>query len=113
MIRPNIRCTVSKDNGFNVHGQAQYGEPINAKCSVVRYKAINQKTSVRTDSSASRGRADEDVYDAVLLFSPKTNINKNDVVEIFGEKLKVNNVERRFSALGVLDHLEVSLNRWA
>jgi hypothetical protein len=82
-------------------------------CGVVRLSASNQKTSVRADSSASRGTAIEVTYDSRLLFLPLTEIGRGDKLTIVTLELRVETVQPRFDIRGRLDHLQVDLIAWA
>ncbi|KJZ17412.1 hypothetical protein TW86_03930 [Halomonas sp. S2151] len=112
MFRPNTYCSVSKRDSFDRWGREKYGDPKRVKCSVVRLKASREKSSVRADSSASRGRAKEIESDSVLLLPPTFQIEIGDKVEILGMALEVESIEPRLSISGRHDHNEVGLCIW-
>lgn len=111
-VKPNITCKHSRQDGYDINSKPKYTEPKSIKCAVVKYKSTSQKTTVRADSSASRGRNQEMIYSTIILFDAKTDIRMDDVIEIFGEKLIVESIERRFDIGGKLDHYECGLNVW-
>lgn len=111
-MKPNITCKHQTQIGYDIHSQPIYGNVKSLKCLVVRYKSTAQKTTVRADSSASRGRNQEAVYDTIILFEPSSAVKKDDLIEIFGEKLRINSLEYRFKINGEIDHFECGLNIW-
>lgn len=112
MLRPNVLCQMQKFTQYDQYGIPQFSVKKPVKCSVVRFKLQQEKTSVRADSSASRGRAEEMLYDVILLFPKNINIKSGDRVEIFDTILKAEDVETRLDINGRIDHFEVSLNQW-
>lgn len=112
LLKPNLTVKHSKSDGYDEHSQPAFAVERDIKCRVVHYKKSSIKTSVRADSSASRGRGKELVYDAVILFDKNSNVEIDDRIVIFGEKMKVEVVEPRFNIHGRLDHIEAKLNIW-
>lgn len=110
---PNIDCTIVKAGTFDVYGQPQLGEVIETRCSIVKLVSAREKTSVRADSSASRGNAVEIVADARLLFPVGSDIVNGDKVVVAGVSLRVDSVFPRHDIYGVLDHIQVDANIWA
>jgi len=111
---PKLDCWVTSMNaGYDVHGQPLAGARVQTKCAPVRLMSGTEKTSVRADSSASRGNADEVVSDARLLFMTSAVINFGDKLEVAGTTLKVAGIFPRHDVNGVLDHLQVDANIWA
>ena len=114
MFQPNVACTiVSMDKPTDLYGQPQEGKHTPGMCGVVRLEVGKMKTSVRADSSASRGQAIETVAQSRLLFSPGVVLNLGDRVIIHGFKLEVESVYPRFDVQGRQDHWQVDLNIWA
>lgn len=105
-------CQISPKGSLDVYGGYKHLEPHGARCAVVRLVTGEDKTSVRADSSASRGHADEIITKSRLLFPPKTEIAVDDLVELLGIKLKVTDIQIRIAVSGVLDHLQVELEHW-
>ncbi len=110
-MRPRIPCIVTPTIGFDVHSQEQLGNAVHTKCTVISLSLISGPTSVRTDSSASRGSAAERTAIARLLFAP--GIAKIDMkVEIHGRSLRIMAIDPRFTMGGTHDHDEVDLTIW-
>lgn len=80
--------------------------------SVVHLNLMSQDSSVRADSSASRGAADELVSEAKFLFTKMADIAIDDLVEIDGIKVEVSAVMPRYNVRGKLDHYEVDGRIW-
>jgi hypothetical protein len=112
MIKPNVSCVIVKKGETDMFGKPTEGARIKTKCNVVKLIVTNDKSTVRADSSATRGRAHEETSTSVLLFYPKSGIAMGDMVEVAGINLEVNSIHTRFDVRGNLDHLEVGLVVW-
>ncbi|UUZ75524.1 hypothetical protein LP414_27800 [Polaromonas sp. P1(28)-13] len=73
----------------------------------------NEKTSVRADSSASRGNAMELLADLKILMTAKTKVGIDDILELDGYQFRVMGREPRRDVTGRLDHIEVTANIWS
>jgi len=114
MFRPNQQCRIQLASGRNtVHGQPIPGEWVRERCSVVKLIISSEKSSVRADSSASRGNAREEQADAVLLLTPLTRASINDVIEVAGHKLRIMAIHLRYDVTGRLDHKETHATMWS
>ena len=109
---PKIPCTITKASSTDVYGQEVFGPSKRVKCAIVTLDANSIKTSVRADSSASRGNADQITVKAVLLFSPKVDITFGDKISVSGVDLKVVGRFPRYTVMGVLDHIQVDASIW-
>lgn len=110
MFRPNQTCEISKVNGNDVYGKKKYDEWLAARVGVVKLEQGTTKTSVRTDSSASRGSAQEIVADARLMFPVGVILKPGDRVRIHGVLLTVVSVFPRHAVTGRFDHWQVDCN---
>ena len=113
LMIPKIKCVVTKVGGVDLYGQELPGDSFKSKCAIVKLNTSSIKTSVRADSSASRGNAREVTHDARLLFSPKINLEIGDKVQINRVDLKVLGIFPRYTIAGALDHLQVDAELWA
>lgn len=86
--------------------------PDKAKCNVVRLIVRSEKTSVRADSSASRGAGEELTSVSRLLFLPTVQLSIGDRVTVHGVQLKVETMHPRFDVRGRHHHNEVDLMIW-
>lgn len=107
MFIPNMSCTISKRTGHDSWGKPTYSSPAPAQCAIIKLTEAREKTSVRTDSSASRGNAEEIKSDARLLFTASTVISKSDIVTILGFRVSVTSVFPRIAVDGRLDHWQI------
>jgi hypothetical protein len=113
IFKPNTKCVLYENLGFNTFGEPKFSSPKEIGISIVRLITADMKTSVRTDSSATRGNAEEETSPkAKFLFSRKIRPNKGDKVEIHGITLRIISVEPRIDVLGTLDHYESDLEAW-
>lgn len=112
LLKPNLTVKHRKADGYDEYSQPQYLPEKSIKCRVVKYMRSSVKSSVRADSSATRGRSKELVYDAVVLFDKNSNVEIDDLVVIMNETMRIEQVEPRFNIHGKLDHIEARLNVW-
>lgn len=112
MFKPNNKCLVYKANQTNAYGETILANPRVERFSIVHLNVISQDSSVRADSSASRGAALETVSEAKFLFTKMTEVEIDDVVEIAGVKVEISSKMPRFNVRGKLDHYEVDGRIW-
>jgi hypothetical protein len=114
MFNPTVPCVIETTSGAtNVHGELIPGPSVKERVSVVKIEIKSKQTSVSGDTTASRGAAFELNEDALLLFSPKTRANVNDVVRAAGLTLRVVSKSPQYDLGGRIDHYEVRLNVWS
>jgi len=114
MFKPNISCRVHRSSGASdVYGQPLPTTIINERCAVINLDLKSLRTTVRADSSASRGAASEEVLNAFLLMTKNTQVQIDDVVEVTGIKIRVMRKFPRHSLKGVLDHYEIGGTIWS
>lgn len=112
MFIPKQKCSIRKIQGRDRYGQESLGSPASAPCSVVKLGNLVEKTSVRADSSASRGAAKEEQAYAVLLIHKKASVDNGDVISINGTEIQVTNVMPRFNVQGAIDHYQIEAKAW-
>lgn len=114
MFRPNLACRIQLSSGENdVYGQPIPGQYVTERCAVVKLVASNEKSSVRADSSASRGNAMEMEALSTILLTTRTRARIDDIVEVAGYKLRVQAMHPRFDVNGRFDHYEVNATMWS
>lgn len=108
------QCYLSSANGtYDQYGNEKIGPERRAVCGVVKLNRRSDKSTVRADSSGSRGAAQETIVDAVLLFKPFYTINLDDCVRIGDLRLRVISVTPRYLITGGIDHYQVEGVVWA
>lgn len=114
MFKPNIDCKVHRSSGqADVYGQPKPTTVVLERCAIINLNMKSLKTTVRADSSASRGAASEEVLDALLLMVKTTKTQIDDVVEVAGVKIRVTKKFPRYSLPGRLDHYEIGGMIWS
>lgn len=119
-IRPNTPCwIVSMTNSFDGHGQPVFKtKKRKTKCSIVSLHDASGKTTVRADSSASRGQADERLADGRLLLKPNEQVRLGDIVEVKTDrvsdiiKIQITRIFRRVDIAGKVHHIDVEGDIW-
>ena len=93
-----------------MHGRAVYGPVGECPFAPVNLAVGADKTSVRADSSASRGAADElAAVRAKILVVPYVPIEIGDRFVFEGVNYQVSRKHIRRSVAGVVDHVECDL----
>lgn len=114
MFKPNLNCRVQVSSGkTDVFGQPVPGVYVNERCAVVKLDLSNNKSSVRADSSATRGNALEEEASSVILLEKTTRANKDDIIEVSSIKLRIVSRQPRFDVSGRLDHYEINATIWS
>jgi hypothetical protein len=114
MFRPNLSCTIQKASGkVDVYGMPEPGVKYVERCAVVRLKLTSEKSSVRADTSASRGNALEIEADVMFLLTKNTVAKINDMILFEGEKYRIASRFPRVDLQGKMDHYEVTCTYWS
>lgn len=113
MFRPNLSCRIQQSTGNDVHGQPLPERFRRERCAIVKLEVANEKSSVRADSSASRGNALEVQVASVILLTTKTAARRDDIIEVSGYKLRIVLMEPRYDVGGRLDHYEIHATMWS
>lgn len=112
MFFPNTKCDLYRRSTTSDNfGRYHYADKVSAPCAVIFLDVTIQKSSVRADTSGSRGQAEQFQGDAMILFVKRQAITEGDVIFIDGRWLEVIEVEPRRNVLGKLDHLQVVLRK--
>ena len=112
LFNPNNTCVIIKNTGYNMYGESQRKERITEPCALLNAETAIKKSSVRADSSASRGNAQEMIADYWLILLPTTCAEEDDLVEINGVQAKIFKLVPRFSLYGEHDHTEALCQMW-
>jgi hypothetical protein len=113
MFKPNQVCTIkTASSKVDVYGQPQHSIPYKERCAVVKMHIQSQETSVRADSSASRGAARELVADVVVLLGPNTKAQIDDMIIVAGNTLRIMSKHAQFNLAGSVDHFEITADVW-
>jgi hypothetical protein len=102
-------CRIRSKRTSDVYGQEQWTPYRPAKCSVLRLRQTSGNTTVRADSSATRGHAEEVTLDGIILLGTSTTILIGDQVVIADVTGEVISIEPIFDVMGKLDHRKVGL----
>lgn len=107
MVIYGVKCVVVKPGGYDGYGERLAGTRYPDKCAVVKLEERQQGSTVRVDSGATRGGAEEKRAEAVLLMPKTSRVAMDDVIEVCGVKLRVIGRRMRFTVGGRLDHFQV------
>ena len=120
--RPNHKCdlyrptkssgAITYDNwGRPTYPAASQPSAERVDCSVITLDLKLDRSSVRADSSATRGRAEQIGGDAIMLFPTSVAIEELDIVKVENRWLEVISVFQRRNVFGDHDHDEVVLRK--
>lgn len=112
MFIPNRTCKIRrKGNSFDRYGKPVYQALQTIPFALVRFDTKTDDSTVRADSSATRGNVKE-YHASGRILLPKTGDPKwGDLVIIDGKVFEIQEVEPRYNVLGQLDHYECDLRK--
>lgn len=114
MFKPNLYCVIHLSSGASdAYGQPLPSKKVKERCSIIEMNINVEKTSVRADSSASRGSGLEKTVKAVILLESTTKAKLNDVIEIQGNMLRIIGMEPKTSLQGKTDHYRIQAHFWS
>lgn len=97
----------SKAAKRDVFGKEAFAAAVPLRLSIVKLADSVEQSSVRADSSASRGAAQETTAQALFLVPPNTGARKGDVVELLGFLIEITGTHVRLNTRGAVDHVEL------
>jgi hypothetical protein len=106
-------ATLRKQEGYDLYGQAKLGVALVEYVGVVKLEQSAQHTTVRADSSATRGFADEFVTSNKFLLARTTKVSIDDQLTLMGIAIRIKTLTPRFDVWGSLDHFEARGETWA
>lgn len=110
MFTPNLVGYVESISGFDIYGAPQVGPMRKIQFAQVNMRRKAGKTTVRADSSASRGAADEIRTDlGRILVARHERIEIGDIFTFDGDSYDVVSRHVRRSVTGEIDHYECDL----
>lgn len=113
MFIPNRTCGLRrKGETYTVFGQVEYGAIETIKFALVRFDTKTEDSTVRADSSATRGNIKEFHASGRVMVKPNVNPSWGDLLIIDTKVFVIKEVEPRYNVLGKLDHYELDLEKF-
>lgn len=119
-IRPKTTCWIIKNTTrYDGHGRAIHAtRRKRTRCAVIKLYDEVEKTTVRADSSATRGRAEEMLADGRLLLLPNEDVATGDLIEVEVQggpniTLEIKRIFRRIDVGGRVHHIDLEGEIWA
>lgn len=110
MFLPTQKGVLYTGQTFNGRGKEIPSNPVLMRYTPVRVRNNITKTSIRTDKSASQGRAEELEFDGRILVHPEvTPIEGQKCALQNGEEYVMEVVQEVYDSPGQLDHYQVDL----
>lgn len=114
MFRPNQNCQIRKVGGkTDVYGMPIAGPLVPERLAIINLNLVAVKSSVRADSSASRGNANELEADAKFLLTKTTVAEIDDMIVYGGNEFRIVSKFPRHDLQGRLDHYEITCTFWS
>jgi hypothetical protein len=111
MFRPNQQGQLLRKNRRrDIHGRESFDNPVPLPLSIVHLEEGVKWTSVRADSSASRGSAEQTELQAKLLVPTGIAMKKGDVIKVLDHFVEVEAMHTRLDVMGRPHHVEVKGN---
>jgi len=108
MFRPNIKLSLhARRAKRDIFGAEFFSKPVPIQAGIVRLASLMEMSSVRADSTASRGAAEDMIAEAKILLPTSTRAKVGDVLEGYGVKIEVTGLHPRINTRGQLDHYEL------
>jgi hypothetical protein len=109
---PNRIAFIRRKGSTDMYGQYTFGQKEAIHYALVRYDTSVQDSTVRADSSATRGNIKEYHASGRILVHKMHKPKHGDLVVVEGKVFQIKEVEPRFNVLGILDHWEVDLEKF-
>jgi hypothetical protein len=110
-FRPNTTgLLLRKQAKRNIHGKEFFDAPQPVAIAIVHLADKVEETSVRADSSASRGSGEQDTLQAKILVGPAVLVSEGDVIKVAGRIVEVASIHQRFDVFGRHHHNELGGN---
>jgi hypothetical protein len=112
MFIANRTCILRKKLAqYDAYGKALYAEPVSIRFALVRFDTKTEDSTVRADSSATRGNVKEYHASGRILVDKRYKPGFGDLVAFDGKVFRIKEREPRYNVLGKLDHYECDLEK--
>lgn len=112
LFKPNQDCLLRRRVERNVYAEEVLGPPIKTRCTIVSLDVRIESSSLRADTSATKGNAREMIAEGKVLLPPDALARVNDQLEVDGFKLRIVGLLPRRDIAGNLDHLQATVSMW-
>jgi hypothetical protein len=100
-----------KSKTSDVFGQPNYGKKEAMRFALVRFDTNTEDSTVRADSSATRGNIKEFHSTGRILTVVATLPKWGDLIIFDGKVFRIREVEPRYNVQGKLDHYEIDFEK--
>lgn len=112
MFIPNRTCQLRRrKKTTDIYGQYSYSPKETIRFALVRFDTKSEDSTVRADSSATRGNVKELHASGRILVDKKVIPHIGDLVFFDGKVFRIKEVEPRYNVLGMLDHYECDFEK--
>lgn len=110
MFRPNLKGQLARKTGRDVHGRATFSPLVDCPFGPINLDVTALKTSVRADTSASRGAAEEQTTPHARILVPKNVVVAiGDHFVYSGIVFEIITRHERYAVTGRFDHIELGM----
>ncbi len=108
MFRPNITAHFMKRSTTrDIFGKEAFGPLTPVRAGVVNLDVLMEASSVRADSSASRGSAQDLIAQAKILVPKASPVRVGDIMVLYEITIEITHRQPRINTRGMLDHYEL------
>lgn len=112
MFIANRWCHIRRKSiATNIYGEYTYDTKEAIRFALVRFDTKTEDSTVRADSSATRGNIKEYHASGRVLIDKKYEPKHGDLLFFDGFVFRIKEVEPRYNVLGKLDHYECDLEK--
>jgi hypothetical protein len=109
---PNVTAQYFRQTGYSAFGEQMFADPVTVKIAIIKFTVLATPTPIRSEASASHGKADEMLAkEGKILVQNTVSPQIDDRLFINGENFRVTGFFPRFDIFGHHDHTEVFLRK--
>lgn len=112
-FRGNTPAVWYVKTGNNIAGESIYAAGVPVTIAVIKMLDLVTPSPVRSEASASRGKVDEEMGQAVLLLPITATVKIYDRVDVAGYTLEITGVFPRYDIAGAPEHYRVTAKNLA
>ena len=111
-FKPNAVAYHYHVTGFTVYGENTYSPKIAVGVSVIDFLDQGLISPIRSEASSTHGRVEQNIAVVRILFPPKTQLRKDDRVDVYGVSLQISGFWPTNDLFGKIQHQVALLKRY-
>lgn len=111
-FRPSQKATLRRSIGYDELGKHAFASPKVIRLSVIRLESDVNPTSIRTDKSGTKSRAEEKLHVGRVMIAANEVFKVGDQLDLHDIRWEIDSIHPRFDINGRLHHYQVDLQAW-